>query len=339
MAQGRLESRSAEREAIAARVMLRVLDRTNLEGRTLVVEDMDSAVERRVDDVTEFVAWRRRALDARGARHWVPDGPFQSGIVRLPRSWDEFELTLHAVASQLVEGGRVWVYGANDEGIKSVPKRLDRALYPTVETVELKHRCRVLELVRSGSPARGELAQWRQSSVVELPDGRSLELTAYPGTFAPGRLDEGSAELLQALPDVRGAVLDFATGVGTLAAALRGDIERLAGCDADALAIHAAQENVPGADLQCGDAWGGAPDGVWDLVLSNPPIHLGHGEDYGVLAELIRGAPRRLRRGGRLVLVVQRTVGAGRLMQQAFESPRRIRHTRRFEVWEGRVPT
>ena len=87
------------------------------------------------------------------------------------------------------------------------------------------------------------------------PDGPRNWAT-YPGLFAGGGLDVMTLALLAQLPPspAGGRVLDFACGSGTIAATLlaraaaRGDGGlRVHLLDADAVALHAARQNVPGA--------------------------------------------------------------------------------------------
>ena len=70
--------------------------------------------------------------------------------------------------------------------------------------------------------------------------------------------------------------------------------------------------------------------------MSNPPIHRGKGEDYDVLAALIAQAPKHLRRGGRLELVVQRQVPVRPWLEAAFKHINRVAETPRFHVWSAR---
>ena len=58
-------------------------------------------------------------------RPWPTGRGYTLAAVRLPRSKDELAMTLHAVASVLAPGGHLLLYGANDEGIKSIVRRLE----------------------------------------------------------------------------------------------------------------------------------------------------------------------------------------------------------------------
>ena len=163
----------------------------------------------------------------------------------------------------------------------------------------------------------------------------------YPGLFAGGGLDVMTDFLLQtmtasktcALGGGRGgnggdevlSALDFCSGSGTLAAAVRfvRPHARLTLLDADAVAMLAARENLSvvrdGSSSSVGsfqpatfvlsDGWTGlADDEKFDLVVSNPPVHLGLRPEFTVLSDMIAGFEHRLNPGGEAWFVAQRYV-------------------------------
>jgi 16S rRNA (guanine1207-N2)-methyltransferase len=125
--------------------------------------------------------------------------------------------------------------------------------------------------------------------------------------------------------------------VGVIARVLAPRADKLVGLDYDAVAVHAATINLPGATFVCGDGWAALPAGpAFDWIISNPPLHIGKDEDLTALVDLITHAGSRLTDEGRLVVVAQRTVGVGALMAECFDRPRMLRHTSTFEVWISR---
>lgn len=285
--------------------------------------------------------WLRIAEADGPAAPWPEDRAFAAGIIRLPGGWDAFRMTLHAVCARLAPGAPLWIYGGSEEGVVSVENHLD-GLAEGLETVALKKRTRVLRLTRTAEPARGAKADWRTQCAVEAPGlGAPLDLAFYPGCFAAGRLDDGTRLLLEAEPAFRdgGRVLDFACGTGVIAAALRArtpDI-RLALLDADALALDAARENVPEAEFILADGAAAltrlAGGERFELIVSNPPIHLGRQEDFSVLAALLEQGPKLLKLKGSLVFAVQRTAGAGRLISAVGRKASLLRESPAFQVW------
>ena len=143
--------------------------------------------------------------------------------------------------------------------------------------------------------------------------------SVYPGLFAGGGLDVMTAFLLRAMPDrfekpvslddspdakrrTPFAVLDYCAGSGVLAAAVRRrvpDDAALTLTDADAVALRAARENFAalgrGVTLCASDGFSGlAPGETFDLIVSNPPVHLGLQPEFTVLRRLARDCVERL---------------------------------------------
>lgn len=81
------------------------------------------------------------------ANPWPTDGPFAAALLRLPRAKDELDMMLHAAAARVVAGGVIAVYGANDEGIRSVPARMEPLLGEVEATIQRAH-CRVIVACR-----------------------------------------------------------------------------------------------------------------------------------------------------------------------------------------------
>jgi 16S rRNA (guanine1207-N2)-methyltransferase len=305
-------------------------------GRWLMIDDDADVVAAALGDAP-VETWRRRGASARA---WPPDGPFRAASVRLPQAREALGMTLHATAARLEPGGEIFVYGANDEGIRSVGRVLE-SLFERPETLDARRHCRVWRALSPAEPRdlRGDLEDWRLSFAVELPGG-CVRVVSYPGVFAHGRLDEGSRQLIEALPALTDGdrVLDFGCGAGIVALAVRqcapGAVLDLV--DDDALAVEAARANVPSATVRLGDGWSALDgEGHYCLIVSNPPLHRGKARDFEVLRELCDRAPRRLRRGGSLLLVTRRALPVAPLLERCFQGVEVAREDSRFRVWRG----
>lgn len=153
--------------------------------------------------------------------------------------------------------------------------------------------------------------------------GRSLPWFTAPGVFASGRLDPGSALLLECLPDRGGAWLDVGCGTGVLGIlAQRARADRaITMIDVNFAACAAARANATALQatglVVHGEDYAPFRERAFDVILTNPPIRAGR----PVVARILGQAPRYLREGGELVMVgrVQQGVKTlGRIMAEAF---------------------
>lgn len=297
-------------------------------GRWLVVDDRTGRIAAALPDAHE---WHRLALAGVSATVAPPRGPFDGAIVRLPKGRETFRLVLHQVVAVCRPDAPIIVAGANDEGIRPVEQRV-RELTTEAETITTRRHCRVIQATGRTGEVRGDLEAWARP-VEQTVAGVDLSLVTYPGLFAHGRLDQGTAFLLGALPELEGRVLDFACGPGAIAQFIvrRGDSVTLTMSDVDPLALHAAAKAVPEAIRILAD---GLPEGgPYRAIVSNPPLHLGKDEQRSVLRALAETAPARLHRKGMLVVVVPGTVAAGRWLSQGFGKVDRIAHDAHYGVW------
>ncbi|MGE0765159.1 MAG: methyltransferase [Hyphomicrobiaceae bacterium] len=282
--------------------------------------------------------WLREA-SARSSsppRAWPEGSGFDAAMIRLPKAKDGLTMALHAAAAKTLPGSAIAVFGANDEGIRSVAPKLSEVA-DAVGTLDSRHHARVVIGRRRPDidGLKGRLEDWRRVGQIELR-GSSRSWVSYPGTFAQGGLDAGTAFLLGCLPPIPpgSRVLDFAAGTGVIAGfiAARDPDSNIEMIEADALAMAAARENVPRARCRLGTNLAAADARDYDLMVSNPPIHDGVTENHAVLEGLIADAPAYLRDGGRLLLVVQRRVAVQPLLLKAFTSARTIADNGRFTV-------
>ncbi|HCH62529.1 MAG TPA: hypothetical protein DFR83_06990, partial [Deltaproteobacteria bacterium] len=335
----RLTNRPDHRDDLAAEALLIALPELPTHAPILVAGDRTGEVE---DELRQrghtVVAWRRFASGVQSASAWPEASNCAAAVLRLPKGRDAFRFGLHALVAAVEPGASVFVYGANDEGIKPAAKRM-RSLLDSVETVDSRRHCRVLRGVRSDHPEglQGSLADHRREESLEL-DGEAYRYVCYPGVFAKGRVDAASKMLLDAMPKLGEGdhVLDFASGAGllTMVLAQREPSASFQLIDADAVAIVAAKENVPGVLAICGDSWGRLPSyRRYDRIISNPPIHTGKGRDYSVLTRLVEGAEMRLLPGGSLWLVVQRQIPVRPMLESAFDDVSVAAEDPRFRVW------
>ena len=144
-----------------------------------------------------------------------PAGAEQRLVLRMPRSKVELDLMLRVAAGRLPSGGDLWLGGHQRDGIRSAVRPLTERIGP-VEVVRTKRHCRVLRAALApGRPRPPELSLDDLELRFEAPAGPgadALRVASLPGTFAHGRLDDGTARLLAVLDRARPATRASACG-------------------------------------------------------------------------------------------------------------------------------
>jgi 16S rRNA (guanine1207-N2)-methyltransferase len=315
-------------------------------ARVLLV-DVGPGLRRKVFDEQ---AWRgcavaRRASASDPAPQDQPPtaehGTYNVAFLRLAKSKDELESTAHRMMAWLAPQSRVYIYGGNDEGIRSAAKRLANLNVP-IETVAAHSHGRVLALQRPDDLAQVKTRdeQWRTVRTLDFGDGTLKPWISYPGLFAGGALDAATAFLLahvSALP-FGATVLDYGCGTGIIARALleRDPTAKVTALDVDTFALEATRENAPGARTLLSHRLKGS--GRHDVIVSNPPIHNGFREDHTTLHQMIEDAPNHLLPKGRLLFVVQRRVPAEAQLKAQFETVEIIADDGPFRIWSASRP-
>ena len=329
-----------EREQIVATVAGPAIDAIAGSSRPLVVND-------RTGRLTPAHAslWNRHAAKGRSGSLWPEQGPFDAALIRLLHDKSAMKMALAAVASNLEQDAPLYVVGANDEGAKSIGRFLVEH-FDEVETLDTRKRCRIIRAYRNQSPVeKPDLNDWMQSQEFSALE-QSQSWFSWPGLFAKGLLDPGSALLISALKTqlakkslkFNKPILDFGCGIGILSSAIlsMAPDASVTALDIDAFAVHAAKLNVPKLDVRNSDSWSAISGSErFGLIISNPPIHTGKSGDFRVLDDLLAGARNRLLFKGALVLVVQRQIPIQKKLQLHFKHIEMLAQNSRYWIWKA----
>ncbi|GAA4014311.1 class I SAM-dependent methyltransferase [Deinococcus rubellus] len=194
-------------------------------------------------------------------------------------------------------GGVLYLAGDRDKGFDRYV-RAAGAAFGSGETIARDGGMRVARLVRRPGPTPPQ-------PEAETYEHEGLKVVALPGVFSAGKADRATALLLRTLNDldVSGkTVLDLGCGAGLIGAwaARRGGTATLA--DADLSSVRSAEQTLAANQLMGevihSDVDADLGERTFDLILSNPPFHVGRGVVLDVAAEFLNTARRRLNPGG-----------------------------------------
>jgi 16S rRNA (guanine1207-N2)-methyltransferase len=240
-------------------------------------------------------------------------------LLQLPRTLAELEETAEAVARfaapdvVLIAGGRIKHMSL---GMNAVLERHFRSVQP-----QLARQKSRLIIASGAKPAPGEAGAHSPGPAVGCPaiehlTELDLDVAAYGAVFAGTKLDIGTRFLLTFLPEMPAArhAVDLGCGTGILAAmyARQNPAAHVTATDRSAAAVASAQATARANGLADritalqDDAMSTMPAASADLVLLNPPFHLGASVHAGAGIKLFEAAARVLAPGGQLWTVFNR---------------------------------
>ena len=255
-------------------------------------------------------------------------------------------LLLHDALRVLRPGGRCYLAGGNHEGAKSAARLLER-LFGNAKTLAQHRSHRVVlatRLPQVPDVPSDLVTRFTDPHVFhETPlvlRGESLTLFTRPGVFSWEHLDEATnvlAGLLDVAPGER--VLDIGCGAGALGvvAARQSQTGAVRLVDVDSEAVRCAERTLQSAGVVnaralVSDVALAVLNERFDVVVANPPFHVGKNVDLDVPRQFIRDAYDVLDMGGRLLLVANRTLPYEAMLAAQFGAYRTVFDGRRFKV-------
>ena len=333
--------------ATASQLVLRNID--DLSGKVLLVEPLADNLATELQHLAPKLTLSCYSTDAAVAASWSHDNvtlyrdvspvfsdSFDTVVLFYPKSKEQLAFTLAQLQPVLSATTAVFVTGDNKGGIKSLSSHAQKLGLNANKLDNAKH-CLWFAL-------HGDFQQLPQAKAVSFnisAAGETLTLHSLPGVFNHGKLDVGTALLLDNLPDItKGKVLDFASGCGVVGAMLKrkhpaielfcSDISQLA---VKATELTLAANRVTGT-VSAADGLPAQPK-QFDCIVSNPPFHTGIKTDYSIVESFIRDSAARLSSNGSLTLVANSHLAYLELLQQAFKKVSIVAKANAFTVYRA----
>ncbi len=285
---------------------------------------------------------------------WLGQGTYGFGeavvadlvAIRIPHEKPALIQLLHDAWQLLRVGGRCVVAGATNEGAKSASRLLELLFgQATVLASAGGHRLVVAVKRDEPMPSRVELSSpyLAYDAFHEMRGTlRGIELTVYsrPGVFSWEHVDDATM-LLADVMDVRDgeSVLDLGCGAGALGT-IAGLVTRggaVTMVDADVEAVRSAIRTAHAAGIAnvralTSDIASAVQGERFDVVVSNPPFHIGKATALNVPMQFMRDAHAVLRPGGRAYFVANRTLPYEPVLMEIFGAMQTMHDGPRFKV-------
>ena len=256
------------------------------------------------------------------------DGAADAVVVCLPRAKAEaYGMVAEAAARSR---GLVVVDGRKTDGVDSLLKAVS-ARVPLGGTV---------------SKAHGKLFWFAGTDAFEdWRAGPALTEGGFwtaPGVFSADAIDEGSALLAEALPDLKGHVADLGAGWGFLGAHIlsRPNVEAAHLIEAHHMALQCAEHNITDtrARFYWADARNWQPRATMDAVVMNPPFHDGRAADPKLGQAFIAAAAAMLAPKGKLFMVANRHLPYEEALTASFRKTVDLGGNQRFKLILSEAP-
>jgi 16S rRNA (guanine1207-N2)-methyltransferase len=298
----------------------------------------------------------RRTLDANGVTkgevllghgtHVLPrDLRADSVVIRIPPERAALLQLLVDAFSILKDGGRCYIAGATNEGIKTAANTIE-TIFGNARVLARDSSHRVIVSAKRTSeltlPERVDatlLGYNTYKDVDVVLRGRNVRLCARPGVFSWEHLDEATSILADVMEIHEGeCVLDLGCGSGALgvvAASLTSG--RITMVDADIEAVRSAARTAEVNGMSnwralASDIAGVVLEERFDVVVTNPPFHVGKATDLDVPIQFINDAHDVLAPHGRMFLVANRTLPYEQAIKHRFGNVSNVHDGPRFKV-------
>ncbi|WP_018111725.1 methyltransferase [Thermus igniterrae] len=287
------------------------------------------AVERLETSRAAFRCLEASGLKARLAPPWeAEEGVFDLVVLALPagRGTAYVQASLVAAARALRMGGRLYLAGDKNKGFERYFKEA-RALLGYGEVLERKGPVRValLEKEREAPPLP---PLWQSFRAPLL--GEAYTFFHLPGVFSAGKVDRASVLLLEALRGEVGlgglrekAVLDLGAGYGALTLPLVRLGARVVAVEDDLVSVLSLKKSLEANHLSARVLHSDVDEALteeerFDIIVTNPPFHVGGAVILDVAQAFVEAAAARLKPGGGFFLVANPFLKYEPLLEERF---------------------
>lgn len=266
-------------------------------------------------------------------------GAFDLAMLWGTKNAQETQNLIAQAGGLLKRNGVLLCAAGNKEGGGRLKAQIQKAGFSGLETAS-KNKMRIV-LGRTGN----SMPESPEDKSVPILDGRYM---SRPGLFGWNKIDQGSALLLEYMPDhLAGSGADFGCGYGYLSCETlkkNKNIRELICIDADFRALDVCKANLESlgenhsCDCDCAFAWDDLTQtkaflGRFDWIVMNPPFHENKETDPAIGRDFIETARKSLKPGGALYMVANAHLPYEEALQERFSHVEKIVEKAGFKVF------
>lgn len=265
--------------------------------------------------------------------------PPDVGIINIPKSLDLFRYYLARLSEQLNEDGVV-ICGFMTRHFSKQMVAIGNEYFEEAEQSLAWKKSRLLILrKKKKKPADNRI----HSFPFTFTTGQTETLQQYPGVFSAGHVDFATRFLLEKteLRNNENKILDLASGNGVIARDLQlrkpdAEIHLL---DDFILAIESSKLNTDprNTSFHYNNSLDNFEKHSFDLIISNPPFHLGHENNIEVTLSLFKQAANALKGSGRFVCVANRHLNYKTHLKKIFRKTEVAAENNKYIVYQNEV--
>ena len=324
----------------------------DLTGKVLLVEPMADDLARELAQASPELQLFCYTTDKTVANSWQAQSEaacffsvalqteevFDTVVIFYPKSKEQLSFSLSQLTANITAKTEVYLVGDNKGGIKSLTGHAEK-LGLTAHKLDNAKHC--LWFALNGLTDKPQPTVAMQQFSAKTADC-SIKFCSLPGVFNHGKLDIGTAILLEHVAHIhQGTVLDFACGAGIVGSYLlqQQPALKMYCSDVSALAVDSSKAtfalNQQSATVLAAD---GMPNGtpLFDHIISNPPFHTGIKTDYSVAQKFIDDSKGKLKSGGSLTIVANAHLPYAEWLKTTFGNVKELARRQGFVVYMSR---
>lgn len=259
---------------------------------------------------------------------------YDSLVLLLSKNKQQSLKLLNKLTSKLNKDGFIYTAGTNDGGGKSADTLLKVAGH--TKKLDLARKCTLFKAI-----FENDFYTFKEPQDLKLDlVGNKVTLKQDPAVFSQGKLDNGTAMLIEALQEVTpfGCALDLGCGCGVVGIALdKMGFKNITSCDVSAAALELtkinAETNQASIKVVASDMLQAVDK--YDLIAVNPPFHVGIQTTIAPTVNMIMNVKDHLTENGVFYMVANGHLGYEEFLKENFAEVEVVKKSTTFVVYKA----